>query len=144
RSTLPADTALIEMNGNRFLWLSINLINPKFKDERVRRAIQYALDVSQIMDGSYSGLATPATGVVPPGMIGHRDAILYAPDAEKAQALLEEAGVSDLTIELAAMNDKTSQLTCQIVQALLGAIGITVEIKAVDEGVYWTLGDKNG
>lgn len=144
RTTLPADTTLIEMNGNRFLWLSINLVNPKFKDERVRRAIQYALDVSQIMEGSYSGLAAPATGVVPPGMIGHRDAILYAPDAEKAQALLEEAGVSDLTIELAAMNDKTSQLTCQIIQALLGAIGVTVEIKAVDEGVYWTLGDKNG
>ena len=61
----------------------------------------------------------------------------------KAQALLEEAGVSDLTIELAAINDKTSQLTCQIVQALLGAIGVTVEIKTVDDGVYWTLGDKS-
>ena len=65
------------MDGNRFLWLTINLNNPKFADERVRRALQYALDVSQVMDGSYSGLAAPATGVVPPGMIGHRDAILY-------------------------------------------------------------------
>jgi peptide/nickel transport system substrate-binding protein len=139
----PADSDLITMDGNRFLWLALNVNNPKFKDEKVRRAIQYAVDVEQIMQGSYSGLAKAATGVIPPGMPGHRDAILYPADIEKAQALLAEAGVSDMTIELACLNDKTSQLTCQIVQAMLGQIGITVDIKALDEGVYWTIGDKN-
>lgn len=142
KTKLPEASRLIEMDGNRFAWLAINLANPKFKDERVRRAIQYAIDVQQIMDGSYSGLAKPATGVVPPALNGHRDAILFPADAEKAQSLLSEAGVSDLTIELAALNDKTSQLTCQIIQSMLGAVGITVDIKSYDEGVYWTLGDK--
>lgn len=142
RKTLPEKSTLIEMSGNRFAWLAINLANPKFKDEKVRRAIQYAIDVQQIMDGSYAGLAAPATGVVPPALVGHRDTILYPADATKAQALLEEAGVSGLTVELAALNDKTSQLTCQIVQAMLGAVGIAVDIKTYDEGVYWTLGDK--
>lgn len=142
RTTLPQATDLIEMNGNRLIWLTINLANPKFKDERVRRAIQYAVDVSQIMAGSYSGLAGPATGVVPPGMIGHREAILYQPDMDKARALLEEAGVSDLSITLTALNDKTSLLTCQIVQALLGGVGITVDINATDDAVFWTLGGK--
>jgi peptide/nickel transport system substrate-binding protein len=139
----PAESEVITMDGNRFLWLAINVNNPKFKDEKVRRAIQLAVDVEQIMQGSYSGLAKAATGVIPPAMPGHRDAILYPADLEKAQALLDEAGVSGLTIELACQNDKTSQLTCQIVQALLGQIGITVEIKALDDGVYWTIGDKN-
>lgn len=139
----PAESEVITMDGNRFLWLAINVTNPKFKDEKVRRAIQYALDVEQIMQGSYSGLAKAATGVIPPGMPGHRDAILYPADLEKAQALLAEAGVSDLTVELACQTDKTSQLTCQIVQAVLGQIGITVEIKALDDGVYWTIGDKS-
>ncbi len=143
REKLPADTQLIQMDGNRFVWLTINLGNPKFADEKVRRALQYALDVNQVMDGSYSGLAAPATGVVPPTMNGHREAILYPADAAKAQSLLEEAGVTDLKIELASQNDKTSQLTCQIVQALLGAIGVTVDIKTYDDGVYWTLGDKS-
>ncbi|MDO6966348.1 ABC transporter substrate-binding protein [Rhizobium alvei] len=143
RDKLPAETNLIEMDGNRFLWLSINVNNEKFKDERIRRAIQYAIDVGQIMEGSYSGLAKPSTGVIPPGMTGHREAILYPADAAKAQALLEEAGVTDLTIELSCQNDKTSQLTCQIVQALLAQVGITVEIKALDDGVYWTIGDKS-
>ncbi|NVD42575.1 peptide ABC transporter substrate-binding protein [Ensifer sp. HO-A22] len=142
RDRLPEGTELIEMNGSRLIWLSLNLTNPKFADERVRRAIQHAIDVSQIMAGSYSDLAQPATGVVPPGMIGHREAILYAPDMEKAQALLEEAGVSDLSITLSALNDKTSLLTCQIVQALLSVIGVNVEINAVDDAVFWTLGDK--
>lgn len=142
RDRLPEGSDLIEMNGSRLIWLSLNLTNPKFADERVRRAIQHAIDVSQIMAGSYSDLAQPATGVVPPGMIGHREAILYPPDMEKAQALLEEAGVSDLSITLSALNDKTSLLTCQIVQALLSVIGVNVEINAVDDAVFWTLGDK--
>ncbi len=142
RTRLPEKSTLIEMDGNRFAWLAINLGNPKFKDEELRRAIQYAVDVSQIMQGSYSGLAKPATGVVPPALVGHRDQILYPADPAKAQSLLDEAGISGVTIELAALNDKTSQLTCQIVQALLGAVGITVDIKTYDEGVYWTLGDK--
>ncbi|MGQ3215491.1 ABC transporter substrate-binding protein [Shinella sp.] len=143
KTKLPENTSLIQMDGTRLSWLAINVKNPKFADEKVRRAIQYALDVSQIMEGSYSGLAAPATGVVPPALVGHRDAILYPADAAKAQALLEEAGISDLTVELAAQNDKTSQLTCQIIQALLGAVGITVDIKNHDDAVYWTLGDKN-
>eukprot|EP01035_Chromulina_nebulosa_P064341 gene64341-87997_t len=133
RNTLPDNTTLIEKDGNRFLWLALNVNNPKFKDERVRRALQYAIDVDQIMQGSYSGLAKAATGVIPPGMVGHRDGILYPADLEKAKALLEEAGVTDLTVELASQNDKTSQLTGQIVQALLGQIGVTVELKPLED-----------
>ncbi|MBB3772174.1 peptide/nickel transport system substrate-binding protein [Angulomicrobium tetraedrale] len=143
KDKLPERTTLIQHSGNRFAWIAININNPKLADPKVRRAIQYAIDVGQIMDGSYSGLAAPATGVVPPALIGHREAILYPTDAAKSQALLAEAGVSGLSLELAAMNDKTSQLTCQIIQALLGSVGITVDIKPYDEGVYWTLGDKS-
>ncbi|MGV3549756.1 ABC transporter substrate-binding protein [Rhizobium sp.] len=139
----PADSEVITMDGNRFQWIAININNPKFKDEKVRRAIQYAIDVEQIMQGSFSGLAKAATGVIPPSMPGHRNAILYPADLEKAQALLAEAGVSDLAVELICQNDQTSQLTCQVVQAVLGQIGITVDIKALDDGVYWTVGDKN-
>ena len=142
QTALPERTALIQMDGNRFSWLAINVNNPKLADANVRRAIQHALDVSQIIEGSYSGLAAPATGVVPPALVGHREAILYPADAAKAQELLDAAGASGLTLELAAQNDKTSQLTCQIVQALLGAVGITIDIKTYDDGVYWTLGDK--
>jgi len=143
RKETPADASLIDMNGTRFVWLTINLGNPKFADERVRRALQYALDVAPIMDGAYSGLAAPATGVVPPGMVGHREAILYPADAAKAKALLAEAGVADLTVELAMPNDTTSLLTGQIVQALMSEIGIAVELKPTDDAVYWTLGDKS-
>jgi len=142
KTALPEKTSLIQMDGNRLSWLTINLANPKLADERIRRAIQYALDVSQIMEGSYSGLAAPATGVVPPALTGHREAILYPADMAKAVELLDEAGASGLTLQLAAQNDKTSQLTCQIIQALLGAVGITVDIAPYDDGVYWTLGDK--
>lgn len=143
RDKPPADAAVIDMNGNRFVWLTINLGNPKFADERVRRALQYALDVTPIMDGAFSGLAAPATGVVPPGMIGHRDAILFPADAAKAKALLEEAGVTDLTVELATPNDNTSLLIGQVVQALYAEIGVTVDLKPYDDAVYWTLGDKS-
>jgi len=143
RRRRPADTTLIQTTGNRFVWITINLKNPKFGDERVRRALQYALDVGQVMEGAYSGLAEPATGVIPPGMIGHRANILYPADPARARALLAAAGAENLTVELAASRDKTNELICEIVQALLGAVGVRVDIKTYDYAVYETLGDKS-
>ncbi|MFO1056436.1 MAG: ABC transporter substrate-binding protein [Dongiaceae bacterium] len=142
KKTPPAATKVIDMPTSRFVWLSINVANPKLGDPKVRQAIQYALRTQDILDGAYSGLAGPATGVVPPGMLGHRDQILYAPDPEKAKALLKEAGVSDLSLQLAVLNDATSKLTAQVMQAELAEIGINLDIKTYDDAVYWTLGDK--
>ncbi len=143
KKATPPDTTLIDMPGIRFQWLTVNMDSPKLKDPRIRRAIQRALDIDQILAGAYSDLCKAATGVVLPGMIGYRGRILYPYDKAEAKRLLKEAGPANLSLELAVQSDQTELLVAQIIQALLADVGIDVLIRAYDEGVYWSLGDRN-
>ncbi|HEX4505775.1 MAG TPA: ABC transporter substrate-binding protein [Alphaproteobacteria bacterium] len=142
RKALPPATRLIEMPGLRYQWLTLNIANPKLKDPRVRRAIQRAIDIDQILAGAYSDLCPASTGVVLPGMTGHRDRILYPYDKAEAKRLLAEAKAEDLSLELAILSGQTDLLVAQIIQALLADVGIDVRIRQYDDGVYWSLGDK--
>jgi peptide/nickel transport system substrate-binding protein len=142
KKTPPPDTHLVEMPGIRYQWLTLNIANPKLSDPRVRRAIQRAIDVDQILAGAYSDLCPAATGVVLPGMPGLRDRILYPYDKAEAKRLLVEAGVGNLSLELAILSGQTDLLVAQIIQAMLADVGIDVLIRSYDEGVYWSLGDK--
>jgi peptide/nickel transport system substrate-binding protein len=80
--------------------------------------------------------------VVLPGMPGLRDRILYPYDKAEAKRLLVEAGVGNLSLELAILSGQTDLLVAQIIQAMLADVGIDVLIRSYDEGVYWSLGDK--
>ena len=142
KKTPPADTLLVELPGIRYQWLTLNIANPKLNDPRVRRAIQRAIDVDQILAGAYSDLCPAATGVALPGMLGCRDRILYPYDKAEAKRLLAEAGAGDLSLELAILSGQTDLLVAQIIQAMLADVGIDVLIRSYDEGVYWSLGDK--
>ena len=64
--------------------------HPLLKDIRVRKAIQRSIDVDAIMEAAYFGVAKPSTGIVAPGLLGHRDANLTPakPDYEGARKLL--------------------------------------------------------
>jgi len=66
---------------------------PVFKDRRVRRAFAMAIDKDEIANDTLGGINQKATGIVPPGVPGHRpnaNAIPY--DPEGARRLLAEAG----------------------------------------------------
>lgn len=137
------DTTLIEAQSTRYVWLTINIDNPKLKDPKVRQALQYAFDGEQVIAGTYEGLVPRSTGVVQPGTAFTRATNLIAtPDYEKAKALLAEAGVSDLKLNLATLNDSRYMTACQVIQATMAQAGITIEIQPYDEGAYWVLGDK--
>lgn len=137
------DTTLIEAQSTRYVWLTINVANPKLKDPEIRQAVQYAFDADQVIAGAYDGLVPRSTGVVQPGTPFTRAKnIIDKPDYEKAKALLAEAGVSDLKLNLATINDSRYMTACQVIQATMAEAGITIEIQPYDEGAYWVLGDK--
>ena len=139
----PANTTVIEAQSTRYVWLTINMLSPRLKDLRVRQAVQYGVDVSQILTGVYDDLTKRSTGVVQPGTKFARAKNLFeAPDYEKSAALLAEAGVSDLSLTLTVMNDSMRSATAQIIQASLEQAGIKVEIQPYDEAAFWGVGDK--
>ncbi len=66
---------------------------PQFADKRVRQAIAMAIDRDYIVKEVLGGQNIRADGILPPGVLGHRDkAAVYPFDVRKAQQLLAEAG----------------------------------------------------
>ncbi|MER8950009.1 ABC transporter substrate-binding protein [Mesorhizobium sp. M0809] len=142
KSNPPAETKVEENPSLFYTWIGMNIDHPKLKDINVRKAIQWAINVPQILDAAYAGHAGVATGTIAPGLVGHRDKTLVPPEGDPAKAkdFLEKAGVSDLTLTIDCRNVSTFSTIAQTVQAQLSQIGITVEINAQDQGSFGTLG----
>jgi len=126
-----------------YVWLGMNQDNEALRDERVRRAVQHAIDVPTVLEAAYFGAAAPATGIIAPGLVGHRDKNLYGYDPDKSRALLKEAGLAGgLDLSLAILN-KTERLSAaQAIQANLADVGINATIDQHDSGTFWSLGDE--
>lgn len=137
----PANSKLVKLPSPLFTWLGCNTQNPKFTDIRVRKAIQRAVDVESILGGAYGGIAPQAHGVVPEGILGHRDKSKYAYNPDEAKDLLKQAGVSNLAVDIKVLSGETAQVTAgQIVQANLNDVGLNATVTTVDSGPYWNLG----
>ncbi len=141
RETPPPNTKLKEVAGLRWTWMGMNTEHPKLADHRVREAICLAVDVDSILAGAYGGLAPRSYGIVPPGLIGHRETSKYAVrDVEKAKALVAEAGAEGLEIRIDIINKTDMNSAASIIQANLAEIGINLVVNPLDSGVWWTLG----
>ena len=79
-------------------------------------------------------------GIVPLGITGNRSVSKYSYNPDEARALLAEAGVSGLELELKTLNEAYRVTAAQIVQANLADVGITLTITPVDSGPFWNLG----
>lgn len=143
RGNEPAGTTIEEYPSLYYVWLGMNLDNPALGDANLRKAIQYAINVPQILGAAYFGEAAPSTGLIAPGLIGHRDAPLtpIEGDLEKAREFLEAAGgppSEPLTLD--ALNATVWKTMAEVIQAQLGQIGIAVTVNLQDSGSFWTLG----
>ncbi len=139
----PPNTKLQEAPSLAYVWMGMNVDHPTFQDQKVRRAIQHAVDVDAVLEAAYFGVAKRATGIIAPGLPGHRANNLYTYDPEKAKALLKEAGKDGGFKATISVLNKTERLSAaQIVQANLAQIGVELEVIPYDSGVFWSLGDQ--
>jgi peptide/nickel transport system substrate-binding protein len=143
QKSLPANSKLTVAGALQYMWLGLNTEHPKLKDIRVRKAIQHAVDQDSIIQGAYSGTAEASHGVVCPGLVGKRNKAAYSYDPAKARSMLKEAGVSGLKLSLRTLNSQERVLAAQIIQANLGAVGITVEVIPLDSGPFWAMGQES-
>ena len=139
--TPPVGATFERLPSLNYVWLGINQDNEQFRDIRVRRAVQYAVDREAVVDAAYLGAAQTATGLIAPGLLGHRKANLVNRNVEKAKALLKEAGLeSGFNCRLAILNIAERLAAAQVVQANLAEVGITVQVDRHDSGTFWSLG----
>lgn len=119
--------------STRMLYLNNDI--PAFKDARVRRAVQLAIDAKAILevaeDGPYgdvlAGPLSPAFGdwALPPSELPKQD-------IAQAKALLKEAGVTNLKLKQIAGSSGRAPDTGALIQSELAQVGITTEIKLFD------------
>ncbi|MEO3434089.1 ABC transporter substrate-binding protein [Inquilinus sp. CAU 1745] len=143
RGNAPADTTIEEYPSLYYVWLGMNLDNQALGDINLRKAIQHAINVPQILGAAYFGEAAPSTGLIAPGLIGHREAPLtpIEGDLDKARELLEAAGGPPAEpLRLDALNATVWKTMAEVIQAQLGQIGIPVMVNLQDSGSFWTLG----
>lgn len=143
KKAMPPDSSLRLLPSGRNFWLGMNQENPALVDLRVRRAIQYAIDVQAVVEAAWFGLAPVSAGPVPKGMTGHRKQALIPPkgDPEQARALLRQAGVRlPLRLRLDVNNDARELTAVQVMQWSLKKVGIEVEIRAQDGSTFMMMG----
>ncbi len=122
-----------------YTFLGINIANEKLSDVRVRQAIKKAIDIDAILQGAYFSVPEQSRGLVAPGLVGYTDKLPSPRDLQGAKALLEEAGVSGLSLELDVLNTAEFITAAQIIQANLGEIGIGLQINQLDSGAFWNV-----
>ena len=135
---------MVEKPSLAYVWMGINQDVPPFDNQNIRRAVQYAIDREAVVDAAYFGAAQTSTGIIAPGLPGHRDANLYNYDPDKARELLAQEGATNLSVTLDILNQSERLTAAQVVQANLADVGIQCEIKQNDSGTFWTLGSKDG
>ncbi|MBD3941987.1 ABC transporter substrate-binding protein [Microbacterium sp. NEAU-LLC] len=118
----------------RVAYLGLNAA--KLTDPKVRQAIFFALSRDDINTAAFlsEDYYQNAYTILPPSnAFATEDVEKYEQDADKSAALLEEAGVSDLTFTLAYAGADPAQTTeATLIQEQLGKAGITVELKGVE------------
>ncbi len=135
-----ANATVLEHDTTDYYLLGLNCAEAPFDDVRVRQALSMAIDRQAIIDGVFFGAGQVSGPIVP--TLGDWATPLeelpnYEVDIEGAQALLEEAGASDLTFSITVGSNRTEFVNIALViQDQLREIGVTVELDQVEWGTF--------
>jgi peptide/nickel transport system substrate-binding protein len=120
-----------------YWYFSPNEARPPFDDVRVRQALAYGIDRDAIVQAATFGNAAVNQTAIPAGSGWYYDYAPYTHDVDKAKALLEEAGVSDVTMDLMVVaSDNQAVTSAQVIAANLADIGVTVNIRQLDVSTW--------
>jgi peptide/nickel transport system substrate-binding protein len=146
RPELKQKLALYKELGNSYTYMGFNLKRKPYDDVRVRKAINYAIDKQEIIDGVYLGLGIDIASPYKPGTRwSNPDLKPYPYDPQKAKALLQEAGFTDsdgdgvlerdgkpFSFEILTNQNKEREKSAVLIQRRLKNVGIQANIRAIE------------
>ncbi|MDX1785213.1 MAG: ABC transporter substrate-binding protein [Roseovarius sp.] len=117
----------------------LNTTKAPFDDEKVRRALNMAVDKKALIEGILYGAGKIAASAMPPMRYADESLEPYAYDLEKAKALLDEAGLGDgFEAELLVNSGMAAHRNVAVaLQAMMQPLGVKLNIQMVEGGTHW-------
>ncbi len=133
--------SLVTMPGTRVITFQLNQKrNAALANAKVRQAIVHAVNNPGIVQKIMKGFAAVAAQQSPPGYAGHNPSLKPRFDLEKAKQLMAEAGYADgFSLSMMAPNNRyvNDAKIAEAVAAMLGKIGIKVNLTTMPKAQYW-------
>lgn len=129
---------LLKAPSDRSIFIAINVTKPPFDNEKVRQALNYAIDKDAIIKNVMFDSVNPMDSAFPSSLTGYCKVGAYKYDPAKAKQLLSEAGVKDLKITLATPTGRYIQDSqfAQAVSGYLRKVGIETNVRTMDWPSY--------
>ncbi len=130
-------------------YIFLNRREAPFDDERVRQAVNFAVDKRALVR-LFGGLLKPSCNFLPSRVPGYRelDPCPYgdptaAPDLDRARALIREAGAEGAKVTVWGNDAEPSRSVTQYVAEAMRGAGLDAEPKIIDGAVYFpTMGNR--
>ncbi|HEU67693.1 MAG TPA: ABC transporter substrate-binding protein [Candidatus Acetothermia bacterium] len=125
---------VMSVRGTRSAFVEMNVNRPPFDDVRVRRAVNYAIDVDRIVEFVLGGLATPIPTIMSPDSPFYAPLTPYGYDPDKARALLAAAGYGagfSVTLDCQAH----FQDVALVIAEMLRDVGIDAKVQVWEWGL---------
>ncbi len=134
-----SDVKVVSVASNRVMFIGINTQWGPFKDVRVRRALNYAVDKEAIVKNVLFGLGQVMDSVLPTYSLGYVKLGPYTYDPAKAKELLKEAGYPNgfkVTLVTPSGRYLFDKQVAEAIAQDLRKIGLEVEVRTYDWPTY--------
>ncbi|WP_116132126.1 ABC transporter substrate-binding protein [Tropicimonas sp. IMCC34043] len=133
---------LMSQEGLNVGYLAYNSKMPPFDNPKVRKALNMAMNKQAIIDVVFQGAGSVAKNPIPPTIWSYNDAVVDDPyDPEAAKKMLEEEGITDLSMKVWAMPvqrpyNPNARRMAEMIQEDFAKVGVKSEIVSYEWGEY--------
>jgi peptide/nickel transport system substrate-binding protein len=130
-------TKAIDAPGTRVFYVGLNVAQKPFSDLRVRQALNYGVNVAQLVKELLNGQAEVLKGPLFQRVFGFSDAVQgYQYDPQKAKALLSEAGYAggfEATLDVAP----TFKAMAEAIAGQLQPLGVKIKVNVLETAALY-------